>query len=99
VAGVRRSLVDLEGGAGEWRDTKLGDVARISRDLEQCRKGAFWRASTTHGKDHRIAKRTLRDLDSKIDQAHARFDALAEPHRESLGSTLASLQSGMVDLE
>jgi len=99
LAEVRQSLVDLEAGTGEWRDTKLGEVARIGRDLEQRRKGAFLRANTAHGKDHRAAKRTLRDLDSKIDQARARFDFIAQPHRESLGSTLSSLESGVVDLE
>lgn len=99
VAEVRRSLVDLEGGAVEWRNSKLGDIARVTRDLEQRRKGASWRVDVTHGKDHRAAKRTLRDLDSKIDQATARFDALADPHRESLGSTLSSLESDVVDLE
>ncbi len=99
LAEVRQSLVDLEAGTGEWRDTKLGEVARISRDLEQRRKGAFLRADTAHGRDHRAAKRTLRDLDSKIDQAHARFDVLAEPHRVDLGTQLTSLESGVVGLE
>lgn len=91
LAEVLQSLVDLEAGTGEWRDTKLGEVARIGRDLEQRRKGAFLRANTAHGKDHRAAKRTLRDLDSKIHQAHARFDVLAKPHQESLGTQLTSL--------
>jgi conjugative relaxase-like TrwC/TraI family protein len=99
LAEVRQSLVDLEAGTGEWRDTKVGDVARVSRDLEQRRKGASWRVKSTHGKEHRTAKRSLRDLDSRIDQASVRFEALAEPHRESLGSTITSLEIAVADLE
>jgi len=99
LARVRRSLVHLEAGTGEWRGTKLGDVARISRDLEQRREAAFQRANTAHGRDHRAAKRTLRDLDSKIDQARARFDVLAEPHRAALGSQLTSLALELSDRE
>ncbi len=88
IAAAKRSLVDLEDGSGEWRGTKVGDVARVRRETEQRRKRVEWRSNTTRGTEHRSAKRELRDLTSRLDQLDQRFEQLAAPDRDTLKATL-----------
>ncbi len=99
VTATQRSLEHLEDGRGEWYGTKIGDAAQTRRDVQQRRDSANWRAACTRGSEHRAAKRTQRQLDSHLDQATARFDQLAEPHRQSLRTSLTTLETDVRDLE
>ncbi len=99
VAEVSSSLSTLETGGGEWAGTKVGEVARIKAETEQRRRWLERDLRTQKGGDLRATKKTARELDSKIEQVTQRFETLATPHRESLRSSLSSLEATTFDLK
>jgi conjugative relaxase-like TrwC/TraI family protein len=98
IATTRRSLTDLETGDGAWRNTRLGEVARVRRETEQRREHAAWRAQTSQGSTRRTARRELRDLDHKLAQIGERFEHLAAPERAALHTAITVLGQDRDDL-
>ena len=70
-------------------------------ETEQRRQQAVWRSKprSLPKAEIRDAKKTIKTADAKLEQVRDRFETLAEPHRESLRSSLSSLEATKIDLK
>lgn len=101
LAAERQALADLKTGSGRWTGSKVGDVAQVIAATERQRQEAVWRStnrSACRG-ELRDARRDIKSADSRLDQAHQRYEKLAEPHRNKTQASIAALEARARDLD
>ena len=70
-------------------------------DTERTRQQAVWRSNALHATrgEVRTAKRDIKQVGARLDQAQQRFEKLAAPHRAKVESMIATLEASVHDLE
>jgi len=99
LARHRRDLTDLDTGGGRWEGTEIGESARAVLYARDSKRHAERMVGTARGGTRRNWTRQAKQLAETVADATQQFEEIADPARQTLRTTIASLEDDHTNLQ